>query len=316
MNSIHSFSRRLLRISPAVVLAAVYLTFIIDLHTLESVWQRLFVFAYFLLMGAAASVLKSRYAKGKPVSLKSRIAVAALAALLGGAGWNTLLPHVLYPADGSHVYAMWEKVLYSLGAWVVVFYFAQLALLFLARPIEKRGWTDRQKALSSLFLANFVFLFFTSEKIQPTRLTQGFLLLLTVISVWCINRRSTCMEKYRTKGARAAIGAIAVYASLASFAQRFFLDGNTRMHFSLSGLFYVLSGIIWFIPIIQTMLSALEWLSSRPRTLPKPESRRKASTFFLPRFCSARYLFSWSNGRAVTHGMPPTSSSRPWEFTA
>lgn len=251
---------------PAVVLAAVYLTFIMNLHTLESVWQRLFVFAYFLLMGA---------------------------------GRNTLLPHVFYPADGSHVYAAWEKVLYSLSAWVVVFYFAQLALLFLARPIEKRGWTERQKALSFLFLANFVFLFFTSEKIQPTRLTQGFLLLLTVVSVWCINRRSTCMEKYRTKGARAAIGAIAVYASLVSFAQRFFLDGNTRMHFSLPGLFYVLIGIIWFIPIIRTMLSALEWLSSRPRTLPKPESRRKAACILLAAllFCQIFVLWvEWPGG--------------------
>lgn len=97
---------------------------------------------------------------------------------------------------------------------------------------------------AALFAANYAFLFFTSERIQPTHLTQGFLLLLTVASVWCFNRKSGCMEKYRTKGSRAAIGIIAVYASLASFAQRFFLDGNTRMHFSLPGLFYVLSGIL------------------------------------------------------------------------
>lgn len=261
---------------PAVVLAALYLTFIVDLQTLESTAQRAFVFCYFLVMGVLASVLKSKYAQGKPVSQKSRMAAAALAALLVGAGWNTLLPHVLYPADGSYAYAAWEKALYSLGAWVIVFYAAQLALLFLARPVEKRGWTERQKALAFLLMGNFVFLFFTSGRIQPTHLTQGFLLLLTAVSVWCFNRRSACMEKYRTKGSRAAIGAVAVYASLASFAQRFFLDGNTRMHFSLPGLVYVLSGVLWFIPVIRTMLFTLEWLSARPRTLPKPESRRKA----------------------------------------
>ena len=129
---------------------------------------------------------------------------------------------------------------------------------------------------AALFAANYAFLFFTSDRIQPTHLTQGFLLLLTVASVWCFNRKSGCMEKYRTKGSRAAIGIIAVYASLASFAQRFFLDGNTRMHFSLPGLFYVLSGILWFIPVIWLLLFALEWLSARPRTLPKPGSRKKA----------------------------------------
>ena len=129
---------------------------------------------------------------------------------------------------------------------------------------------------AALFATNYAFLFFTSERIQPTHLTQGFLLLLTVASVWCFNRKSSCMEKYRAKGSRAAIGIIAVYASLASFAQRFFLDGNTRMHFSLPGLFYALSGILWFIPVIRLMLFALEWLSARPRTLPKPGSRRRA----------------------------------------
>ena len=265
---------------PAIVLAALYLTFLIDLHTLETSLQRVFIFCYFVVMGVLAFFLKSKYAEGKPFPLQSRIAAALLAALLVGAGWNTFLPHVRFPLEGSHMYALWEKLLYTLGAWCVVFYFAQLALLFLARPMEKRGWTERQKVLAFLLMGNFVFLFFTSERIQPTHLTQGFLLLLTVASVWCFNRKSGCMEKYRVKGSRAAIGIIAVYASLASFAQRFFLNGNTRMHFSLLGLFYVLSGILWFIPVVWLMLFALEWLSSRPRTLPKPESRRAWWTLF------------------------------------
>lgn len=278
---------------PAIVLAALYLTFLIDLHTLETSLQRVFIFCYFVVMGMLACFLKGKYAEGKPFPLQSRIAAALLAALLVGAGWNTFLPHVRFPLEGSHMYALWEKLLYTLGAWCVVFYFAQLALLFLARPMEKRGWTERQKVLAFLLMGNFVFLFFTSERIQPTHPTQGFLLLLTVASVWCFNRKSGCMEKYRTKGSRAAIGIIAVYASLASFAQRFFLDGNTRMHFSLPGLFYVLSGILWFIPVIRLLLFALEWLSSRPRTLPKPGSRKKALCVLLIALLLCQVFVLW-----------------------
>ena len=266
---------------PTVVLSALYLTFLVDLHTLETTLQRVFIFCYFVIMGVLACYLKGKYAEGKPFPLRSRLAAAVLAALLVGAGWNTFLPHVRVPQDGSHLYLLWEKVVYTLGAWATVSYFAQLALLFLARPIERRGWTERQKGLSFLLIGNFVLLFFTSDKIQPTHLTQGFLLLLTVASVWCFNRKSACMEKYRTKGSRAAVLAIAVYASLASFAQRFFLNGNTRMHFSLPGLFYVLSGIVWFLPVVWLLLSALEWLSARPPTLPKPGHRKRALCILL-----------------------------------
>ena len=278
---------------PAIVLAALYLTFLIDLHTLETSLQRVSILCYFVVMGVLACFLKGKYAEGKPFPLQSRIAAALLAALLVGAGWNTFLPHVRFPLEGSHMYALWEKLLYTLGAWCVVFYFAQLALLFLARPMEKRGWTERQKVLAFLLMGNFVFLFFTSDRIQPTHLTQGFLLLLTAASIWCFNRNSACMEKYRTKGSRAAIGIIAVYASLASFAQRFFLDGNTRMHFSLPGLFYVLSGILWFIPVIRLLLFALEWLSARPRTLPKPGSRKKALCVLLIALLLCQVFVLW-----------------------
>lgn len=276
-----------------ILFAALYLTFLVDLQTLETMAQRIFIFCYFVVMGVLANQLKSGLEESRTVSAKSRIAAALLAALLVGAGWNTFLPHVRFPLEGSHMYALWEKLLYTLGAWCVVFYFAQLALLFLARPMEKRGWTERQKVLAFLLMGNFVFLFFTSERIQPTHLTQGFLLLLTVASVWCFNRKSGCMEKYRTKGSRAAIGIIAVYASLASFAQRFFLDGNTRMHFSLPGLFYVLSGILWFIPVIRLMLFALEWLSARPRTLPKPGSRKKALCVLLIALLLCQVFVLW-----------------------
>lgn len=298
MNRNRSFAsfapwRCLLPACPAILLTAVYLTFLVDLQTLETAMQRVFIFCYFVVMGVLACFLKGKYAEGKPFPLQSRIAAALLAALLVGAGWNTFLPACALPAGRlAHVRTLGKAALYArrMGA---VSYFAQLALLFLARPIEKRGWTERQKVLAFLLMGNFVFLFFTSERIQPTHLTQGFLLLLTVASVWCFNRKSGCMEKYRTKGSRAAIGIIAVYASLASFAQRFFLDGNTRMHFSLPGLFYVLSGILWFIPVIRLLLFALEWLSARPRTLPKPGSRKKALCVLLIALLLCQVFVLW-----------------------
>ena len=296
---------------PAIVLAALYLTFLVDLQTLETMAQRIFIFCYFVVMGVLANQLKSGLEESRTVSAKSRIAAALLAALLVGAGWNTFLPHVRFPLEGSHMYALWEKLLYTLGAWCVVFYFAQLALLFLARPMEKRGWTERQKVLAFLLMGNFVFLFFTSERIQPTHLTQGFLLLLTVASVWCFNRKSGCMEKYRTKGSRAAIGIIAVYASLASFAQRFFLDGNTRMHFSLPGLFYVLSGILWFIPVSGCCCSRWNGSPPVPARCRSREAGRRRCAFFLLHCFSVRSLCSGSNGRAVSRQIPWTSFIRP-----
>ena len=77
---------------PAIVLAALYLTFLIDLHTLETSLQRVFIFCYFVVMGVLACFLKGKYAEGKPFPLQNRIAAALLAALLVGAGWNTFLP--------------------------------------------------------------------------------------------------------------------------------------------------------------------------------------------------------------------------------
>ena len=134
-NSSFSFFKRSFPSLIFILFSALYLTFLIDLHTLETSLQRVFIFCYFAVLGVLACFLKGKYAEGKPFPLQSRIAAALLAALLVGAGWNTFLPHVRFPLEGSHMYALWEKLLYTLGAWCVVFYFAQLALLFLARPM-------------------------------------------------------------------------------------------------------------------------------------------------------------------------------------
>lgn len=264
-----------------VLLAAGYLSFLVSLCTLETLMQRRFVFCYFVIVCSIAVWLKNKLSKEEPQSMLSRGAAAALAAMFVAAGLNTLLPGVLYPSEGSYTYAVWEKIVYTLGAWCTVDYFATLALFLLEKTMRQRGWERRQKILAFVFSVNFIFLFFICDKIQPTHFTQAVLLLLTAASIWCVNRRTEFMAKYRAKGSQVAIGVIAVYASLASFAQRFFLDGNTRMHFSLPGLFYCLSGVVWFIPVIWLLLFALELLSLRRHSPPKAGSGKRAYIILL-----------------------------------
>lgn len=147
-NSSFSFFKRSFPSLIFILFSALYLTFLVNLQTLETAMQRVFIFCYFVVMGVLACFLKGKYAEGKPFPLQSRIAAALLAALLVGAGWNTFLPHVRFPLEGSHMYALWEKLLYTLGAWCVVFYFAQLALLFWSKHIRFRD-SAGDRALSN-----------------------------------------------------------------------------------------------------------------------------------------------------------------------
>ena len=59
MNRNRSFAsfapwRCLLPACPAILLTAVYLTFLVDLQTLETAMQRVFIFCYFVVMGVLA----------------------------------------------------------------------------------------------------------------------------------------------------------------------------------------------------------------------------------------------------------------------
>ena len=147
-NSSFSFFKRSFPSLIFILFSALYLTFLVNLQTLETAMQRVFIFCYFVVMGVLACFLKGKYAEGKPFPLQSQIAAALLAALLVGAGWNTFLPHVRFPLEGSHIYALWEKLLYTLGAWCVVFYFAQLALPFWSKHIRCRD-SASDRALSN-----------------------------------------------------------------------------------------------------------------------------------------------------------------------
>lgn len=371
-------------IEAAIILASIYLTFIIDVYTLNTVPKRVFVFCYFLLMGHVALFLKKKLQKGYVLPKYMLAAAGILAAAFVLLGHNTFFPnvqettvslaavpcedgncrevwltvvqvdgqeiqlsqleldanqgwtyrgdyddYVFYPAEGADntnyltfqatgeeialtfaknawsgtvqvmanernldtliltdetdtneattctihsakYYEIWELVLYGAGAWIVMWFCLNVCADVWSGFVQKKSDRNVRKiAIVVLAFLNAGVLFFSGSQIQPTALTKAGLLILTGLSVYCVNCQSgrERMKKYRTRGCCAWLGAISVYASLASFGQRFFLDGNTRIHGSLTGLFYCMSGFIWFLPVIWMLLYCLEWLSSRQRNV-------------------------------------------------
>ncbi len=66
----------------AVALAAVYLTFLVDVYTLNTWLKRLFVLCYFLVMGGVADLLLRRLRKRVPFSRRRTVISAVLASAL------------------------------------------------------------------------------------------------------------------------------------------------------------------------------------------------------------------------------------------
>ena len=73
-NSSFSFFKRSFPSLIFILFSALYLTFLVNLQTLETAMQRVFIFCYFVVMGVLACFLKGKYAEGKPFPLQSRIA--------------------------------------------------------------------------------------------------------------------------------------------------------------------------------------------------------------------------------------------------
>lgn len=138
-------------------------------------------------------------------------------------------------------------------------------------------------------------LFFSSPQIAPSRITAVFLAVLTAASYLCLSFGSArrLLDKYRTPGKVVLLVLIALYASLASFGQRFFLDGNTRMHFSSEGLFYIVLGTLWFVPVIYLLLFGLEWLASSFKAGRKPLYRHLAFWVLLAILCFGQAVILW-----------------------
>lgn len=172
-----------------------------------------------------------------------------------------------FPIDLTplYEYTFFELCVYNLGAAIALIFLWSLLLYGLGLVYKAK---PRPTVLALLALS-WLLLFFTSERIAPTFFTRLVLILLTAASSLCLlsGKARGLLEKYRTPGKTAVIALVALYASFASFGQRFFLDGNTRMHYSSVGLLYLLLGTLWFIPLIYLLLLGLELLASarKPR---------------------------------------------------
>ena len=147
-----------------------------------------------------------------------------------------------------------------------------------------------------LLLAVYCLLFFTSPQISPDGFTTVLLLLLTIVAYLCLTSglARRLLAKYRTRGKTALAAVIALYASLASFGQRLFLDGNTRMHISVERMIYLILGIIWFVPVIYLLLLGLELLASSCGDRAEPCQRRLVFWKLLALLCLCQAVILWS----------------------
>lgn len=134
---------------------------------------------------------------------------------------------------------------------------------------NKKAGGIRAAAMVAAMTALCLGLFFTSESIAPSSGTKIFLLIFSLVcAALCLcamKDRSGEMNKYRTKGSMLCVGLIALYASFASFGQRYFMEGNSRFHFSAPGLLYLVLGALWFVPVIGAMLLPLEKMAGKGR---------------------------------------------------
>ena len=89
-----------------------------------------------------------------------------------------------YSLQADRTYTIWERILYGAGAWLVVAFIMDLLLGILFKNNGGSLKTDRRRLVINLLMfANTGLLFFTNQRIKPTRLTQTFLIVLTAIAI-------------------------------------------------------------------------------------------------------------------------------------
>lgn len=207
-----------------------------------------------------------------------------------------------YSLQADRTYTIWERILYGAGAWLVVAFIMDLLLGILFKNNGGSLKTDRRRLVINLLMfANTGLLFFTNQRIKPTRLTQTFLIVLTAIAIYVLNSKQawSILEKYKSRSGYAAVIAISIYASFASFGQRFFLNGNTRIHGSWQGALYCASGVLWFIPIIWIMLYVIERLASKNYVQVNKYGRIKAKWILFAILAGCQLMaaaFMWPGG--------------------
>lgn len=132
------------------------------------------------------------------------------------------------------------------------------------KSLTMKQWL-RYFCFTGIYGVIFLQLFTTSEAISPVFTTKATLAGLTLVcaAVFCLSEHYAPMAKYQNRGSWIYLAIISLYASFATFGQRFFLNGNTRMHFSAEGTYYCILGTIWYLPILVCFLLGLEWFSSK-----------------------------------------------------
>lgn len=131
--------------------------------------------------------------------------------------------------------------------------------------MEKAKKIRYAAVFTALELALYFIVFHCIPLVKPTAGTKLFLALLSaaaglVFSAF-VGKTEERLAKYRKKAFISAIILCALYASLASFAQRFFFEGYSRMHLSLAGIVCCTLAVLWFVPVITLLLWLLERLS-------------------------------------------------------
>ena len=203
-----------------------------------------------------------------------------------------------FPIDFFLSYSLLDRCVYNAGAALMLGFLWSVLLCLLPRFIRL---PKARHAVPALLALAYICLFPASPT-GPAASAQLLLAALTGGSSLCLLSETAWarLEKYRTRGKSVFVGLTALYASFASFGQRFFLDGNTRMHGSWEGLSYLLLGMLWFVPVIYLLLLGLECLAScRRRAGGNPASRRGAFWALLAILClcQAVVLFSfWPGG--------------------
>ena len=123
-----------------------------------------------------------------------------------------------------------------------------------------------KKTLVGLFyIGCTVILFFPERMVNSPKCNAYWLLLFSAVTIYILEWSPNWQKwnVYCTRKDYVLVFAVSAYASFASFGQRFFLNGNTRMHFSLRGVACWLQGALWFIPVVCVLLIILEGFSAK-----------------------------------------------------
>lgn len=218
------------------------------------------------------------FLKNAPIPGRERLGLAALSLALGAFG-AVYFRSMYLPILGLK--ALGGKLLVCGAATLLLGIPVHLSLEWL---LSKFGKCPLPRLLLGAFtLVNHVCLFSGHEAVCPTLATKLLLTALALLGSYmlCWGIEHPAMEKYRGKGSCTAILFVSLYASLASFGQRYFLGGNSRIHFSMEGLVVCLSGVLWFFPVILLGLYLLEAASTRLENAPPPKGSRRTNGLIL-----------------------------------